>query len=161
LELPERFANIITTAIFDSGILDCEGISAFTHKASDYWAEYLAYRTLTPAPRKSQRMRTMLLVAQHICLYRYASADGPLDTAGVVTDDEIGECVLELCNMMTLSHNNKKTYLAAASVDVTEEQVDQSSLDFRRHLLSAAAWMGEKSLVVKLVGEGCNWLGGP
>jgi hypothetical protein len=50
---------------------------------------------------------------------------------------------------------------AAVSADATETEVDELALDFRRHLLSAAAWMGEKSLVVKLIGEGCNWFDGP
>jgi hypothetical protein len=45
----------------------------------------------------------------------------------------------------------------AASADVTEEPLDESALDFRRDLLSAAVWLGEEDLVVKLLGEGCNW----
>jgi hypothetical protein len=49
---------------------------------------------------------------------------------------------------------------AAVSADVTESEVDESALEFKRHLLSAAAWMGEKSLVGKLIGEGCNWFDG-
>jgi hypothetical protein len=49
----------------------------------------------------------------------------------------------------------------AASADVTEVEVDESALDFKRHLLSAAAWTGEESLVAKLLGEGCNWFDGP
>jgi hypothetical protein len=43
---------------------------------------------------------------------------------------------------------------AAVSADVTESEMDESALEFKRHLLSAAAWMGEKSLVGKLIGEG-------
>jgi hypothetical protein len=49
----------------------------------------------------------------------------------------------------------------AASADVTEVEVDESALDFKRHLLSAAAWTGEESLVAKLLGEGCNWFSVP
>lgn len=45
----------------------------------------------------------------------------------------------------------------AASADVTEGPLQESALDFRRDLLSAAAWLGEENLVAKLLGEGCNW----
>jgi hypothetical protein len=45
----------------------------------------------------------------------------------------------------------------AVSADMTQVEVDASALDFRHHLLSAAAWMGKESLVIKLLGEGCNW----
>ena len=43
------------------------------------------------------------------------------------------------------------------TADVTEEPLDESALDFRRDLLSAAAWLGEENLVIKLLGEGYNW----
>jgi hypothetical protein len=74
------------------------------------------------------------------------------------------ECVLELCRMVTLKNNCAFTIVqwpAAASADATKGDVDELALDFKRHLLSAAAWIGEESLVAKLLREGCNYFDGP
>ncbi|EDU48456.1 multiple ankyrin repeats single kh domain protein [Pyrenophora tritici-repentis] len=49
-----------------------------------------------------------------------------------------------------------KHWITAGITDLPESEIDESSLEFRRHLLSVAAWIGDKSLVVKLVEEGCN-----
>jgi hypothetical protein len=65
--------------------------------------------------------------------------------------------------MVTLKNNNAFTiaqWPAAASADATKGDIDELALEFKRHLLSAAAWIGEESLVAKLLGEDCNWFDG-
>ncbi|KAF2132767.1 hypothetical protein P153DRAFT_428812 [Dothidotthia symphoricarpi CBS 119687] len=156
----KRFADTATTAIFNSGILDREEMSDRICRAPNFWAEYLAYQTLKHVGQKSRDMKKVILVAQHICRHRLSSADRTCVTAGAVTDDELRECVLDLCKMLTILYNvtfSYESWLAAESADAVEGEEDVSSLEFGRHLLSAAAWMGEESLVVKLVGEGCNY----
>ncbi|KAH7355562.1 hypothetical protein BKA66DRAFT_597793, partial [Pyrenochaeta sp. MPI-SDFR-AT-0127] len=152
----KRFANIATTAIFNSSILDCEDLYSRIIDALDFWAEYLAYQALLHAHRKSQDMITLLLITQHICRYRNASADETSVTIGARTDDNVRECVLELCIMLTLPHNSLPLPTLRTRLHVTEGEADESSLNFRRHLCSAAAWIGEKGLVVELVLERCN-----
>jgi hypothetical protein len=106
-------------------------------------------------------MKTLLLIAQHVCRYRYASALDTSAITGLFTDDAFRRCVLDLCRMVTLPQNtafSSGKWFDTVSANVTEREMDESSLDFRRHLLSAAAWIGEKSLVVDLVGDGCNYI---
>jgi hypothetical protein len=99
-------------------------------------------------------MKKLLLVAQYICRSRHATANDPCaTTAAAIPDDELRACVLELCKMLTGQYSR----FNYGHWRVTEGEVDESSLDFRRHLASAAAWMGDKSLVVKMVGAGCEW----
>ncbi|KAF2873065.1 hypothetical protein BDV95DRAFT_490003 [Massariosphaeria phaeospora] len=160
----KRFANIATTAIFNSGILDCEEIFSYIYRGPIFWAEYLAYRTLMHTRQKSPYMKITLLVAQHICRYRNASADETCVATGAATDGQLRECVLGLCIMFTLRlemASSRLSWMLVASTDAPEEEVDEASLEFKRYLLSAAAWIGEKSLVVKLVGEGCNYADEP
>ncbi|KAH4000900.1 hypothetical protein HBI56_012500 [Parastagonospora nodorum] len=160
----KRFSNLASTAIFSSGILNCQEISDYIYRAPEFWAEYFAYLTLTYSSRKSREFRKLLLIAQKICRYRHAKADGPHLDAGAIIDEELRECVLELCRMVTFPTSGgymTVNWPTAASADVTEGALDESALDFRRHLLSAAAWLGEESLVIKLLKEGCNWFDGP
>lgn len=98
-------------------------------------------------------MRKVLLVAQHVCRHRYASAHETCAMKGqVATDDDLEEYVLEICSMISLRYNsfNFRYWLA---IDGT---VDETSPDLKRYLLSAAAWTNERALVIKLVKEGYN-----
>jgi hypothetical protein len=151
------------TAIFNSGILDCEEISNHMQRAPDFWAEYIAYLTLAHTPRKSQEFKILFRIAQHICRYRYA-VEGICFQTETVADNQLRECVVELCRMVTMPYCCRGLIVnwpAAASADEAEVEVDESALDFRRQLCSAAAWLGEERLVAKLLGEGCNWFDGP
>ncbi|KAH4055169.1 hypothetical protein HBI56_024910 [Parastagonospora nodorum] len=154
----KRFANLANTAIFNSGILNCKEISDHIDRAPEFWAEYFAYLTMKYATRKSWGFKMVFLVAQHICHHRYASTDGTCVMTGAVMDHELKECVFEVYKMVIERRLGMIIHWpAAASLDVNETEVDESAIDFRRHLLSAAAWLGEESLVIKLLAEGCNW----
>ncbi|KAH5764229.1 hypothetical protein HBI17_038830 [Parastagonospora nodorum] len=77
---------------------------------------------------------------------------------GAVMDHELKECVFEVYKMVIERRPAMTIYWpAVASLDVNEAEVDELAIDFRRYLLSAAAWLGEESLVIKLLAEGCNW----
>lgn len=80
---------------------------------------------------------------------------------GTVDDDELKVCLLELCEMATLPDLamsfDPKIWFNTESSEMADEEVNTSSLKFGRYLLSAAAWLGEMSLVVKLVGQGFDW----
>lgn len=133
------------------------------HRAPDFWAEYFAYLTLAHASRKSQELKTLFRIAQHICRCRYA-VEGICFQTGTIADNELRECVVELCRMVTVPCGGRGLIVnwpAAASADEAEVEMDESALDFRRHLFSAAAWLGEERLVAKLLREGCNWFDGP
>ena len=100
----------------------------------------------------------VFLVAQHICRHRYAYTDGTCVMTGAVMDHELKECVFEVYKMVIERRPAMTIYWpAVASLDVNEAEVDELAIDFRRYLLSAAAWLGEESLVIKLLAEGCNW----
>jgi hypothetical protein len=151
----------VTSAIYDSCILDCEEISLHTYRAPDFWAEYVAYRTLKHGAKKSRELRKLFLVAQYMCRYRHACANAPSGTTGAIDEDKLKDCVLELATVATDSHMSAyfrpEVWFSAALTDVIGDDVDESSPDFKRHLLSAAAWLGEMSLVIQLVSEGYNY----
>ncbi|KAL6711130.1 hypothetical protein ACN47E_005661 [Coniothyrium glycines] len=158
----KAFANMATTAIFDSKILNCREMYPHMYRTPDFWAEYFAYLVLAPAHRKSQEWKILFRIAQHICHYRCAVEGICLETV-TIADNELRECVVELCRLVHVPSCDKPVltrWPAAACADEAEVEVDESTLDFRRHLISAAAWLGEKRLVIKLLGEGCNWFGG-
>ncbi len=147
-------------AIFDSGILDCEEICNRASRVPGLWADYIAYKALGCAYRKSEELKLVLLIAQHIYRSRYAVTDETRVFTGAVTNDQLTQCVLEVCKMATHPYPSgafeSGKWLVSAAADETEHEVDKSSLCFRRHLLSAAAGVGDKRLVLKLVREGCN-----
>lgn len=129
------------------------------YRAPDFWAGYLAYRTLVPTDRKSQYMRTLILCAQRICSHRRVSLGDTCSTMPICTDNEYRDCVHELCRMVILHTPEGPTihrWFLGSTLEVTNGNVDESSLGYKRDLLSAAAWMGERSLVTKLVEDGCN-----
>ncbi|KAH7408479.1 hypothetical protein DE146DRAFT_375768 [Phaeosphaeria sp. MPI-PUGE-AT-0046c] len=170
----KRFANIATSAIYHSRILDT-AVTDHTERAPEFWKDYLVYLALARNTQKNPRLRTLLRVAQYICRYRKADADGTETKS--ITDDELKECVSELCemmvdptggadiirNMVSLPQNNStaENVLATATTDNSEENVEETALQFNRDLLSAAAWFGELSLAARLLKEGYNSCSGP
>ncbi len=157
---PERFADIAVIAIFDSGILDREEICNRASRVPGLWADYIAYKALGCACRKSHELKMVLLIAQHIYRSHYEVTYETGVFTGAVTNDQLTECVLEVCKMATHPYPSgafeSGKWLVSAAAAETEHEVDESSLCFRRHLLSAAVGVGDKRLVLKLVGEGCN-----
>jgi hypothetical protein len=165
------FARIATTAIFQSGILRCEQISSHIDRAPGFWANYLAYLTFAKVPSKSRGLENLLLIAQHLCHYHNTEANDTYGTTTSVTEEELRDCVLELCRMVTVPLNSAshicRLILPCDSLDDDRttavwampgsENIDKDALQFKRNLLSAAAWMGEKRLVAKLLGDGYNW----
>lgn len=165
------FAKIATTTIFQSGILRCEEISSHVDRGPGFWAEYLAYLTFAKAPAKSRGLESLLLIAQQLCRYRYTAANGTSGATTSVVEEELRECVLELCRMVTVPINRASNICSmilpcesldgdrtsAVSAMPGTDSVDKDALQFKRNLLSAAAWMGEEGLVAKLLREGYNW----
>lgn len=124
-------------------------------KAPSFWGEYLAYRTLHTTRPKTVHTRTLLRLAQRICRHRHAVTNADY------TDDELKECLVEICKLPPLSlsfEQGIEEWLVPSSKNDAEIDVEESEADlpFEGQLLSAAAWLGERSLVEKLLQKGCN-----
>lgn len=120
-------------------------------------------------------MKSLLLIAQHLCHYHGAVAIEKDDAASSATEEGLSECVLELCKMITLplnvssnicsiilphlplDHARTMAVLAVPGEDI----LAKDALKFNRDLLSAAAWMGDEMLVAKLLADGYNWFSAP
>lgn len=131
--------------------------SLFNHvqKAPCFWGDYLAYCTLHTTRPKTVYTQTLLHLSQQICRHRHASTDTDY------THDELKECLIKICKLPPRSwifeHAIEKWLVSFSEDDVKIDlEEDEAGLQFKRQLLCAAAWLGERGLVEKLLQEGCN-----
>lgn len=133
------------------------------------------YLAVARNTQKNPKLRNLIHTAQYICRYRktYASRTDIEDTP--VAEDELKDCINELCkmmvhpiggvyeirNMVAISESNDKTEngITTAATSTIKVDVNDTTLQYKRDLLCAAAWLGETSLAAKLLEEGYNWYG--
>lgn len=172
--MPGRFSNLATTAIYQSRILDgAIGRNTRPSRAPEFWAQYLAYLALAHSGRISLNLLKLLHIAQCICRYRKVDADDTNVAKIPIAEDELKECLVELCKMafrpngygselrtlLELPQNNATSgnNITTAATDSCGEVPDWRGLEFNHYVLSAAAWLGEVRLASKLIEEGYDW----
>jgi hypothetical protein len=169
-----RFANIATTAIYHSRILD-SAVTIHTDRAPEFWIEYLVYLAVARNTQKNPRLGTLIHIAQYICRYRKADASRTVIADTPIAEDELKECITELCkmmvppiggaykirNMVAISESDDRTKngITTATTVPNKADVNDTALQYNRDLLCAAAWLGETSLAAKLLEGGYNWYG--
>jgi hypothetical protein len=134
--------------IFKSGILkrDSARLGMRVYNRNTFWRKYVAHSVLTARPLSFHSL-IIRAVADRILHHQYND----------YTNEDFREFVTKLCWLPVLSLHfakNAKTYLRPCQEFMLEDVI--SSVYFKKQLLSAAAYVGDQSMVKELAEQGLD-----